>query len=113
MAILMVILLHLARQVAIVDGMVRRVSIDEARDRFTGLVRDVQLGRPVELTRRGKRVAVLVPCDEYDRLRGGRPTMAEALQAWRSRVGVDFEGFTKDEVESWRDSSAGRDVRLE
>jgi hypothetical protein len=61
-----------------------------------------------ELTRRGKRVAMLVSCDEYDRLRAARPSLDQALQAWRARLPADFEGFSDDEVRSWRDPSTGR-----
>ncbi len=46
--------------------MARRVSIADARNHLTVLVRDVERGKKVELTRRGKRVAVLMSCDEYD-----------------------------------------------
>jgi prevent-host-death family protein len=86
----------------------RKVSIAEARDHLTVLVHDVERGKRVELTRRGKRVAMLVSCDEYDRLRAARP----ALQAWRARLPADFEGFSDDEVRSWRDPSPGRAVRF-
>jgi prevent-host-death family protein len=97
---------------AIMVRMARKISIAEARDHLTGLVRDVERGKRVELTRRGKRVAVLVSCDEYDRLRTTRPSVAEALHAWRARLPPDFEPLRDDEVRSWRDASPGRDVRF-
>jgi len=50
------------------------------------LVHDVERGKKIELTRRGKRVAVLVSCDEYDRLAATRPSVDQALQAWRARA---------------------------
>jgi prevent-host-death family protein len=93
--------------------MARKVSIAEARDHLTGLLRDVERGKRVELTRRGKRVAVLVSCDEYDRLRSARPSVADALHAWRARLPADFEGLSTDETQSWRDPSPGRDIRFE
>ena len=80
--------------------MPRRVSIAEARNHLTLLVHDVERGTKVELTRRGKRVAVLVSCDEYDRLRKARPSLDEALRAWRERLPEDFEGFSSEEVQS-------------
>lgn len=93
--------------------MARKVSIAEARNHLTVLIHDVERGKKIELTRRGKRVAVLVSCDEYDRLRATRPSLDQALQAWRARLPADFEGFTDDEVRSWRDPSPGREVRFE
>ena len=63
--------------------MARKVSIAEARNHLTVLIHDVERGKKVELTRRGKRVAVLVSCDEYDRLRATRPSLDQALQAWQ------------------------------
>jgi prevent-host-death family protein len=105
--------LLMARHMAMIPLMARKISIAEARDHLTALVRDVERGKRVELTRRGKRVAVLVSCDEYERLRSARPSVTEALQTWRSRLPEDFEGPREDEVRSWRDSSPGRDVRIE
>jgi prevent-host-death family protein len=56
--------------------------------------RHVERGKRVELKRRGKRVAMLVSCDEYDRLRATRPSLDHALQVWRNRLPADFEGFS-------------------
>jgi prevent-host-death family protein len=90
----------------------RKVSIADARNHLPGLVHEVERGKRIDLTRRGQRVAVLVSSAEYDRLRRARPSPAEALRAWRSRLPDDFEGLTEDEVEAWRDRSPGRTVRL-
>ncbi|HKQ69940.1 MAG TPA: type II toxin-antitoxin system Phd/YefM family antitoxin [Polyangiaceae bacterium] len=88
--------------------MPRKVSLAEARDHLTGLVRDVERGQRVELTRRGKPVAVLVSHDEYERLRAKRLSPAAALRAWRESTPADYEGFELPE----RERSPGRDVRL-
>jgi prevent-host-death family protein len=92
--------------------MARKVSIAEARDHLTGLVRDVERGKRIELTRRGQPVAVLLSTGEYDRLRKTAPSLKDALKAWRSRLPADFEGLGGDEVAGWRDRSPGRDVPL-
>lgn len=92
--------------------MAQKVSIAEARNRFTGLVRDVERGQRVDVTRRGERVAVLVSSDEYDRLRAARPSLAEALRAWRAHLPAGFQGLTKEEVRSLRDPSPGREERF-
>ena len=36
----------------------------------------------------------------------------KALEAWRAKLPGDFEGFTDEEVRSWRDRSPGRPVDL-
>lgn len=43
-------------------------SIAQARDQLPQLVHTAEQGTPVELTRRGKQVAVILSAKEYDRL---------------------------------------------
>jgi prevent-host-death family protein len=91
----------------------RKVSLAEARDHLTGLVRDVERGHRVDLTRRGKRVAVLLSAEAYDRLNKPRRDtrgMLDAVTAWRARLPSGFEGFSAEEARAWRDPSPGRDV---
>ncbi len=93
--------------------MPRKVSLAEARDHLTGLVRDVERGQRVDLTRRGKRVAVLLSAEEYDRIKKPRAEpggLWKAVEAWRARLPDDFEGLSDDEVRSFRDRSPGRVV---
>src|SRR4051812_12210118 len=47
-----------------------QTSIADARDRLASLVHDVEEGPAVEITRRGRPVAVLVSYHEYQRLLG-------------------------------------------
>ena len=112
-AISMALSLDIAIRSAILVPMPRKVSLAEARDHLTGLVRDVERGSRVDLTRRGKRVAVLLSVDEYDRLRKPRADgrgMLQALAAWRAGLPEDFAGISTAEVRAWRDPSPGRDV---
>lgn len=88
--------------------MPRKVSLAEARDHLTALVRDVERGHAVELTRRGKPVVVLVSRDEYERLRAKGRSPAAALRAWRTAAPEGYDGIDLPE----RDTSPGRDVRL-
>jgi antitoxin Phd len=48
--------------------MPRQYSVTEARHHFTALVEEVEQGAILELTRRGKPVAVLLSFQEYKRL---------------------------------------------
>jgi prevent-host-death family protein len=47
--------------------MVKRYSIAEASDNFTGIVHEAESGDTVEVTRHGKPVAVLVAPKEHER----------------------------------------------
>ena len=64
--------------------MSKRVSIAEARDHLPALIRSAEHGEPVELTRRGKMVAVLVSSRDYERLTTGPPDLWVAIQKFRA-----------------------------
>lgn len=89
----------------------RRFSVAEARQRFTELVRTVERGRPLEITRRGLPVAVLVSAAEYARLAAPQASFAAALDAFCEAV--DPRALHGDDVfADLRDESPGRDVAI-
>jgi prevent-host-death family protein len=51
-------------------------SIAQARDQLPGIIHEVEKGRTVTLTRRGKAVARLVSMREYERLAGEKKAVA-------------------------------------
>lgn len=67
----------------------RQTSIADARDRLASLVHDVEEGSPVEITRRGRPVAVLVSYHEYQRLLGEGPSFWDAMLAYRNATKLD------------------------
>lgn len=88
-------------------------SIAEARNHLTELIREVEHGRPIEISRRGKVVAVLVSESEFHQRRkrkkkGGFAEALRAFMATRSKEGV----FTEREIRALRDRGPGRRVRL-
>jgi len=86
----------------------KQYSIASARNRLPALVHDVEAGPAVELTRRGKPVAVLLSIEEYKKLRTQKPDAWEALSKFREET--DLEDLHAEEV--WadvRDRSAGRE----
>ena len=87
------------------------VSIAEARNTLTRLIRKAEDGEPVHITRHGKPVAVLVSRDEYERLESGEPKKDfwEALEDWRAQAGFDWPELTPDEVDGWRDRRPPRE----
>ncbi|MEW6279226.1 MAG: type II toxin-antitoxin system Phd/YefM family antitoxin [Candidatus Eremiobacterota bacterium] len=87
-------------------------SIAEARHNLASLVHAVEQG-PIELTRRGKPVAVLMSQEEYRRLVSSRTNWWDAVMQWRESNHFIGEGLTREEVDSWRDPGGGRDFRFE
>jgi antitoxin Phd len=87
--------------------MPKQYSIAEARDNFPRVVHEAETGEAVELTRRGKPVAVLLSLDEYRRLGTGRQSFWEAYEEFRRRhAGEEIE--TEDAFADVRDPAPGR-----
>lgn len=91
-------------------------SIAFAKNNLPALVHDAEAGKCIELTRRGKPVAVLVSLAEYDRLRARKVDLAAALAAWRAELAESgSDALTNDVVEAvfsnTRDQTPGRDVK--
>ena len=60
-------------------------ALFEARNQFTTLVRKVGNGPPVEITRHGKSVAILMGIDEYKRLKESHSSFYSKLMDFRKR----------------------------
>jgi prevent-host-death family protein len=90
--------------------MSNRYSIAEARDRLTQLVRDAEKGMSVELTRRGKPVAVLVSLNEYEKLHKQGMSFWEALEQFKSEVDLETIGIEPSTFEDLRERTKGREV---
>jgi prevent-host-death family protein len=88
--------------------MPKQYSIAEARDHFTSLVRDVEQEETIELTRRGKPVAVLLSFQEYQRLTAPRSNFWEAYTAFRDQVNLQELNIEPDTWLNVRDSSPAK-----
>lgn len=89
-------------------------SIAEAKNQLPRIVHEAEAEGAVQLTRRGRPVAVIVSGAEYERLlRGGAApgSLAETIAEWRRQVEGSFPEVGSDEVDGWRDRSPGREVR--
>jgi prevent-host-death family protein len=87
-------------------------SIAQARDQLTQLVHQAEQG-PVELTRRGKRVAVILSAEAYDRLLVPKSDFWTSLVKFRERLVEANIDIDPDEVfKDVRDRSPGREVNL-
>jgi prevent-host-death family protein len=93
-------------------GMSRRYSIAEARTRLPTIIDQAEAGQEIELTRRGKPVAVVVSARELERLRGGRAGFGEAYRSFLEKHALDEVGVEEDFAASLRAKGPGRDVPL-
>ena len=91
--------------------MPKQYSIARARGHFTALVRAGKRDLAVELTRRGKPVAVMLSIQEYKRLASHQASFWEAYSAFREQVNLQELGIEPDTFTSLRDRSPGREVR--
>jgi prevent-host-death family protein len=79
-------------------------SIAEARNQFAALVRDAEeSNQPVQVTRRGQPVAVILSAQEYARLLANQPERGfwAAYQEWRQKWNVSELDLDPDEI--WGD----------
>ncbi len=88
-------------------------SIAQARDQLPQLVHQAEQGKPVELTRRGKRVAVILSAEEYDHLLSQKGDFGKSLAAFRERLAIEEIDIDPDEIfKDVRERSPGREVAL-
>jgi len=95
-----------------ISCMRRGYSIATARAKLSRIVDEVEAGAEVELTRRGKRVAVVVSAGRYERLTGERAAFATAYEAFRREHDLGSVGVDPEWASHLRDPDAGRPVKL-
>jgi len=92
--------------------MSKRYSIAEARRNLPTLVNEAESGAEVQLTRRGRPVAIVVSIEEYERLKAPRTDFADAYRAFRSRFPEAVGGISSRYFHGIRDRGRGRQVDL-
>jgi antitoxin Phd len=87
-------------------------SIAEAKNALPSLVHAAETGQCVQITRRGKPVAVLLSMDDYERLTTPRPSFSAALAQFFSLPPQDFSQDPSHDLSldlsDLRDTSPGR-----
>lgn len=85
---------------------IKQYSIAQARSSLPSLVHAAEQGEPVELTRRGRAVAVILSVIEYQKLTGRKPDFYESILGWRKEheSDLDDEPFVAE-----RDRAPGKD----
>ena len=86
-------------------------SIAEARNRFTAIIRGLKRQPFVEVTRRGKPVAVLLSIEEYKRLAEQPRRFWDAYQAFRTQTPLETLEI-EPEIFAVRDPSPGKEISL-
>ena len=92
--------------------MAHRYSIADARISLPTIVDQAEAGERVELTRRGKPVAVLVSLRDFERLRADRPRFGEAYKRFLGKYSLQEIGLDEDFAAATRDRAPGRKVSL-
>ena len=90
--------------------MSKQYSIAEARNHFTAIVHDLETHPSIQLTRRGRPVAVLMSIEEYERLAAGKTGFWESYSAFRAAVDLGSLEIKPETFEGLRERSAGREV---
>lgn len=92
--------------------MSNQYSILQAQKQLTRIVQDVENGTPVEITRGGKPVAVLMSIEEYNRLLTGKSSFCKSLEKFYQEIDLEEAEIFSDIFERVRDKGRGREVIL-
>ena len=92
--------------------MTHRYSIAEARATLPAILDQAEAGQEIELTRRGKPVAVILSVQAFEHLRNDRPRFGDAYRNFLKRHPLHEVGLDADFVPSTRDRGRGRKVAL-
>jgi prevent-host-death family protein len=86
-------------------------SVAQARDRFAQIIHDAEKGKPIQIMRRGKPVAVVLSLLQYQRLTSKQVGFGEGLAEFRQNYQIENLEIEPDEVfNDVRDRSFGREV---
>jgi prevent-host-death family protein len=91
--------------------MMPRYSIAEARNRFAEIVHDLKRVPHIEVTRRGRPVAILISIEEFERLRAGGASFWSSYSAFRDEHDLTKEGIEPEIFGGLREPSPGREMQ--
>ena len=80
--------------------MLDRWQLQEAKNKFSQVVRQAQQGKPQYITVHGKPTAVIVSIEDYQKLNRPQTSLSEALML----------PLLEDELDRSRDRDTGRDL---
>lgn len=92
--------------------MAKSYTVANARANLSDIVDEVEAGSEVELTRRGKKVAIVVSAATYARLRGERAAFMTAYETFRARHDLAEAGLDRSFARGLRQRDVARQVKL-
>jgi prevent-host-death family protein len=92
--------------------MAKRYSIAQTRSNLPKLLHLVEHGEPIEITRRGKPIAVVLGLSDYRRLTTTRQGFWKAYLAFVNEVEPQDREIEPDFFRKLRDRSPGREVDI-
>jgi prevent-host-death family protein len=95
-----------------ISDMIKSYSIAGARAKLANIVDEVEAGSDVELTRRGKKVAIVMSAARYARLRGERVAFMTAYETFRAGHDLAEAGVERSWTRRLRARDAGRPVKF-
>jgi prevent-host-death family protein len=95
-----------------INGMTRTYSVAEARSSLPAIIDQAESGVGVELTRRGKPVAVVISLREFERLRGDGARFGAVYRRFLETHSLEEIRLDDDVFASGREKASGRKVSL-
>src|SRR5262245_49238053 len=95
-----------------ISAMAKSYTIADARANLADIVDTVEAGTEVELTRRGKKVAVLMSAASYAKLRGERMEFMTAYKSFRATHDLAKTGLDRTFARGLRQREVARPVKL-
>ena len=92
--------------------MSKSYSVADARAHLPEILDDVEAGQDVQLTRRGRPVALVLSPQRYEMLRSEKTSFADAYRAFLGRHSPAEIGLDSGFLGSLRAQDRGRRVRL-
>lgn len=92
--------------------MAQKYSIASARMSLASIVNKAEAGATVELTRRGKSVAVVLSVQTFERMRGGGTHFGDAYRKFLRKYSPEEIGIEEDFAARTRWKGEGRRVRV-
>ena len=92
--------------------MVKSYTVANARAKLADIVDEVEAGSDIELTRRGKKVAIVMSAARYARLRGERVAFMTAYETFRAGHDSAEVGLDRTWARGLRQRDIGRPVKL-
>jgi prevent-host-death family protein len=95
-----------------IHAVAKTYTIANARAKLADIVDEVEAGSEVELTRRGKKVAIVMSAAKYARLRGERVAFMTAYETFRAAHDLADAGLDRSFARGLRPRDIGRPVKF-